>query len=122
LYPPPPAVTELPTVFKDLQLADRPIDEAFSHVDLLIGADFLWKVQCNDIIRDSSTPLVAIRTIFGWTLSGGLTNDSKCSSNTAVKNICLEADSEALNSTLTKFWDLESLGILEKDSATSELA
>lgn len=52
-----------------LELAD-PIDEDNeSHIDILIASDFYWHMVSGDTIR-GETGHVAVRSKFGWLLSG----------------------------------------------------
>ena len=116
---------------QELDLADRPpLDEAFncsdSSVDVLIGSDYYWDVVDGEIIRGAGG-LVAVRSKFGWLLSGPV--QSKDCKNITHSNVVIdspfdsqqEADSEVeLGNELRKFWDFESLGIMEINKETRE--
>ena len=61
------------------------------HVDLLIGADYLWYFQKNHIIRGKPDEPVAIDTELGWVLSGPLKTESGVSvTSVSVNNVVTE--------------------------------
>eukprot|EP00731_Ephydatia_muelleri_P019650 Em0012g475a len=87
-------------------------------VDVLIGSDHYWKVVSGEIVRGSTGP-TALKSRFGWILSGPLSGLMECStiSNLACCQTLLtnsdplqKSDTE-LEIALRRFWDLESLGI-----------
>ena len=81
-------------------------------IDILIGADFYWKLADVEIVRCAEN-LVAMSTKVGWILSGSLPVDNKAALTTCM----LSTLTEKLFKQLEQFWDLESLGIKETDPA-----
>ena len=109
---------------QELDLADRPpLDEASnssdSSVDVLIGSDYYWDVVEGEIIRGAEG-LVAVRSKFGWLLSGPV--KSKDHEYVTHSNVVIhrpfdspqetDGESELVNE-LRRFWDVESVGITE---------
>ena len=88
--------------------------------DLLIGANYYWKLDTGWVVREDGRPM-AFETRLGWVLSEqakGLPEETAihqslfalamCWGWTAPLSWCLDAD-------LKKFYELESLKILEKE-------
>ena len=86
------------------------------NVDILVGQDFYWRLMTPEIV--SIAPgLVAQRTIFGWVMSGLLPEDHsspRVQSNVSVSHQLLCCD--VSESMVRKFWDLESIGVVGRDS------
>ena len=87
-------------------------------VGVLIGSDHYWKVVSGEIVRGSTGP-TALKSRFGWILSGPLSGLMECStiSNLACCQTLfttsdpLQRSDTELEIALRRFWDLESLGI-----------
>ncbi|GFR07877.1 uncharacterized protein TNCT_548691 [Trichonephila clavata] len=75
-------------------------------ISLLIGSDFFWSLTHRIKRLDSS--LVAIETSLGWSLQG-----SDCTSVHLI-----HSEEESISAELRRFWEIESLGIHDKDSVT----
>jgi hypothetical protein len=99
-----------------LDLAD-PSSGEMLEVDLLIGSDFYWEFMTGETIRGQSGP-VAVKTTLGWVLSGPVETTGHLKSTASlITTHTLRAEgvtNQELNTTLKTFWDLESLGILER--------
>ncbi|KAG1656183.1 hypothetical protein GQR58_024091 [Nymphon striatum] len=97
---------ELCPELKDIKLADT-VQGGEMNIDILIGMDIYWELIKNRIIS-TSIGLIAIESIFGFVLSGHITdlNSSVCCSNIALLNI---DDAQTM-------WDLETIGIKGKES------
>lgn len=80
-------------------------------LSVLIGADFYWKMVSGRVERLSDS-LVAIETMFGWTVQGPVSMLSM--SETSCMKICTEETMQVSNQ-LRAFWEIESLGITYKD-------
>ncbi|GFY42311.1 integrase catalytic domain-containing protein [Trichonephila inaurata madagascariensis] len=86
-------------------------------ISLLIGSararDFYWSVTHRIERLDSS--LVAVETSLGWSLQGKCNERSDCTSVHLV-----HSEEESISPELRRFWEIESLGILDKkkDSVT----
>ncbi|GFX92508.1 integrase catalytic domain-containing protein [Trichonephila clavipes] len=76
-------------------------------ISLLIGSDFYWSLTHRIKRLDSS--LVAVETRLGWSLQG------KCDC-TSVHLV--HSEEESISTELRRFWEIESLGILDKGSMT----
>ncbi|GFW38331.1 integrase catalytic domain-containing protein [Trichonephila clavipes] len=80
-------------------------------ISLLIGSDFYWSLTHRIKILDSS--LVAVKTRLGWSLQGKCDERSDC---TLVHLV--HSEEESISTELRRFWEIESLGILDKGSVT----
>ena len=91
-----------------LDLADSPRSETGRQlsIDILIGADNYWNLVTGEIIRHENSP-TAIKTHLGWVLSGPLEAQATNIAVTAL-HVSVQRD---LETTLKRFWDLETLGI-----------
>ena len=110
-----------------LPLADWPENEAQdSEVDILIGSDFYWHFMTGRCIRGEFGS-AALETKLGWVLSGPVPWDQEAQStqtNLTLTHLLLineeqskedEFNKESLENQLSKFWDLENLGILKSE-------
>ena len=109
---------------QELDLADHaPLDEASnssdSTVDVLISSDYYWDVVEGEIVQGSEG-LVAVRSKFGWLLSGPV--KSKDYEYITHSNVVIhrsfdtqqetDREDEIVNK-LRRFCDIESVGITE---------
>ncbi|GBM67662.1 hypothetical protein AVEN_226030-1 [Araneus ventricosus] len=78
-------------------------------ISLLIGSDFYWYLT-NRIKRLDSS-LVAVETSLGWSLQGRCDERSDCTSVHLI-----HSEEESISAELRRFWEIESLGIHDKDS------
>ncbi|GBO22913.1 hypothetical protein AVEN_139871-1 [Araneus ventricosus] len=78
-------------------------------ISLLIGSDFHWSLT-NRIKRLDSS-LVAVETSLGWSLQGRCDERSDCTSVHLI-----HSEEESISAELIRFWEIESLGIRDKDS------
>ncbi|GBL94040.1 hypothetical protein AVEN_185016-1 [Araneus ventricosus] len=78
-------------------------------ISLLIGSDFYWSLT-NRIKRLDSS-LVAVETSLGWSLQGKCDEQSDCTSVHLI-----HSEEESISAELRRFWEIESLGIRDKDS------
>ena len=110
----------------NLPLADCDAGMNQLKIDVLIGADCYWKFVMKNIVKINEGP-VAIETMFGWVLSGQMSNNQCNSVNIVMQHVLktdvnLPAADEKLFDQLNKFWSLESIGIEdgEKEKCTDE--
>ena len=99
-------------------------------IDILIGSDFYWHFMTGEIRFRMYGGPVAINTHLGWVLSGPvyesrqmLVESSTHLSHTHVLRLDTEQKEEncILKQELSKFWDIESLGIIpESEDAVYE--
>ncbi|GFX78406.1 integrase catalytic domain-containing protein [Trichonephila clavipes] len=75
------------------------------------GSDFYWSLTHRIKRLDSS--LVAVETSLGWSLQGKCDERSDCTSVHLV-----HSEEESISTELMRFWEIESLGILDKGSVT----
>ena len=93
-----------------VELATHDIEGKHISVDILVGLDSYWKFVKPGI---TTLPggLVAQETVFGSILSGPLPSVEVSTSAVSHQLLCVN---DLSDSTLQKFWDLESIGISEK--------
>ena len=115
---------------QELDLADvsSTNDHMSDTVDILIGSDYYWDAVIGDVTRGKCGP-VAVRSKFGWLLSGPV-RSTNAASNEAVSNLILEGpdvsktfeNDTQLVEDLRQFWNTEIVGIspeskeVERDS------
>ena len=108
------ASPELNSLGTNKMLADVAVNpkSVIPGINLLIGANFYWRVVSEEKERVSDR-LMAINTRFGWTLHGGTgkngKNDYDEGINMSISLTTLNEDT--LDFDLEKFWNLESMGI-----------
>ena len=94
-------------------------------VDMLIGADYLWEFMRAEVIRGEKDEPVAISTSLGWVLSGPLKiPQQKSTAGTNLVTHVLEIQEQEVQGTVhetlsvefQRLWDLDSIGIRERDS------
>ena len=109
----------------ELPLADSGFDDENS-IDILVGSNYYWTIVTGDLPRGEEGPIV-VSSKFGWLLSGPIpTISTNPLSHTHViittgvdSTIYDDKDSELLTS-LQKFWETESIGVVENLSTTSD--
>ena len=88
-------------------------------VDILIGSDRYWDLVSGDVIKGTEGP-IAVKSKFGWLLSGPVKAPTNDEVNNTISNLCieerppLETENDILANELKRFWDTESLGIYEE--------
>ena len=104
---------------QELELADSV--ESPDSIDILIGSDHYWDFVTGETIRGDFGP-IAVRSKLGWLLSGP-TNNSQNETN-VVSNLVISGgphlsngakESDEMADMLKRFWDVESLGIVDTD-------
>ena len=107
-----------------LELADSAESSDVLDVDILIGSDSYWDLVTGQVVRGDGGP-TAIHTKVGWILSGpadqlGVSvNLAVVSTHTLRIDACPEME-PALDDSLKRFWDLESLGIVKEETPMYE--
>ena len=106
--------------FKGLDFADYSNGKSSLQVDVLIGSDYYWELVTGSVCRSERGP-TAIHTKLGWVLSGPTqaTSPLQCSANLVTTHV-LRVDAQqdetvGLDEQLRSFWELESLGVQEKE-------
>ncbi|XP_072145135.1 uncharacterized protein [Dermacentor andersoni] len=105
-----------------LDLVDSSQDGA--EIGLLLGFDYYWEVTTGGVRRLDSG-LVAVETIFGWTLQGTAhTTESTATyvSTVGVLRVAVigEEDQDDTAVQLKSFWQLEHIGIVDEEEADVE--
>ena len=101
----------------DLQLADN-YRGSRGDIDVLIGSNFYWSVVTGDTVRGDHGP-VAVNSKLGWLLSGAVdTIEARHISHSHVVITGdppnpLQGEDDMLVSSLQKFWEIESFGIVD---------
>ena len=108
---------------RDLKLADNgSLIEV--PVDVLIGADEYWKLVTGNIKKDDSSGLIAISSAMGWLISGPISVNEENSVNMitshTLKIVAEKNDVVLLKDQLHNFWDLDTIGIAEKEVSVYE--
>ena len=110
-----------------LEFADSGDGATELQINILIGSDYYWKLVTGRVAKGPSRP-TAVETKLGWVLSGpveGETQESTMVNLVATQSThSLQVDAvteqESLDSSLRRFWDLESLGILQNETSVYE--
>ena len=118
---------------RELELADctpsKEEEKESLAIDILIGCDFYWEIVSGDISR-ANGGLVAIKSKFGWLLSGparynrGAGVESHCNLIVELPNnvttVPEEGESKIVDE-LKKFWETEAIGIVEREDIDQEV-
>jgi hypothetical protein len=95
-----------------LRLADPPGDSENLPIEILIGGDHYWEIVKDTSPIRLSPSFVLLPSKLGWILSG---NRSAVTTSTITVNyVNLGQSSFASDDVVRRFWDLETLGITEK--------
>jgi len=107
--------SNLVDAFSDFQLADDYKNNSHLNIDILVGLDAYWGFMDPEIKPHQSNGLVAQKSVFGWVLSGSwkVPTISNCES---TQMLCI---GNVTDSDLREFWDLESVGITQKEAVPS---
>ena len=99
-----------------LEIADSISGEDLIEIDVLVGLDQYWNFIMGKVIRGGRGP-IALYSSLGWILSGPVTSTSTTLVTHVLTVSSCKAESKVnLDQQLKRFWDLESLGIVqEKD-------
>ena len=110
----------------DIKFADECPPDAEIEVDILVGGDYLWQFMLDERKRGEGGTVspVAVLTKIGWVLSGPMeveNHPKKFSSVNSVSTHILRTQTEVteealLSKQLERFWELDAVGIKEKDS------
>ena len=103
----------------ELKLADSSDGKAELKIDVLIGADLYWRFMTEKMLSGKSGP-VALYTKLGWVISGKMDVIETTAVNVIPTHVMkvdvIKEENLKLDKLVTKFWDLESIGIVaEKD-------
>ncbi|XP_052855111.1 uncharacterized protein LOC128263879 [Drosophila gunungcola] len=91
-----------------IQLADPTFLES-SQIDVLIGADILPSVWLSGTRTNICGSLLGQETIFGWVLTGPVSNASVQKRVAAFTTQITETSDRVLEKLLTKFWEVENI-------------
>jgi len=99
---------------KDLKLADSNIYNKSLHIDILIGSDFLWSVFEDEIIRGEKGEPIALKTKFGYVLSGPVSNSRNNTNSTLLCHTLkcvteIDNNDSILHKRFENFWEIERL-------------
>ena len=106
-----------------LQLADD-YSTTPGEIDVLIGSNFYWSVVTGDTLRGDHGP-VAVNSKLGWLLSGAV--DTMEARQISHAHVVITGDpanplqeDDVLVNSLRRFWEVESFGIVDPSSTSSE--
>ena len=110
---------------KDLNLADPGTKE---EINMLTGFDFYWSLVTGKVKMGKTGEPIAIETKFGRVLNGPLNEKASQGHATVINetkshvlNLCFEPTKiVSLESDLKRSWDLETLGIIQKEESIHE--
>ena len=110
-----------------IELADLSTGSSEIEIDVLIGADYYWNFVSSIVRRGETAGPIALYTKLGWVLSGPVVTECQnkpgCAVNLTSTHV-LRVDTVAfepkespdnLHDLLSKFWDLETLGIRQDE-------
>ncbi|KAK3892841.1 hypothetical protein Pcinc_003312 [Petrolisthes cinctipes] len=101
--------------FKHVDIADNYCPDFPIEIDVLIGLDFYWTlISPADAFQIDN--VVAMKSVFGYVLSGRLYETIPNKLYSAPQLLCICSVSE---SDISKFWDLETVGIKPKELVES---
>jgi len=101
--------------FSHVELADDYHHDSLIEIDILIGLDFYWTL-ISPIDAFQRNSVVAMKSVFGYVLCGKLHESTHSSMYSAPQLLCISSVSD---SDLSKFWDLETVGIKSKELVES---
>lgn len=103
---------------KGLELADSSEESDCLRLDMLLGCDHYWKFVTGEVRLGTCGP-TAINTTLVWVLSGPLSGSLPTDSivNFSSVHTLHIHSSPSLDMQLSRFWDLESLGIQNQESS-----
>ncbi|XP_054713000.1 uncharacterized protein LOC129222513 [Uloborus diversus] len=89
-------------------------DPSLKHVNVLLGADYFWKLQLPGVMKISES-LFVCPTIFGLTVVGQVDG---CSPQTQHNALHISTEGKT-DFDLQSFWKLESIGIIDENNELS---
>ena len=86
--------------------------------DLLIGSDNYWRFLTGEVKLCDREGLVAVNSLFRWVLSGsiGVKSEELETTNLHLTHVLFSRDIAGYENSVGRFWDLEVLGISEKET------
>lgn len=99
----------------NITLSDVHINDNDTDIGILLGADFLGCILCNEFYKLNNNTVV-IKTKLGWTLQGPLSNNCISMTKTDILTSLLSTN----NIDLSDLWNLESLGIKDPSLLKSQ--
>ena len=111
---------------KGLKIADFHRDNDTLEIDVLIGGDFYYTFMEDRVIRGGKGEPTAVKSKVGWLLSGPvrersiISHFSNLSTITTLNSAQIEGPVSDLNDGISKFWDLDTVGIRNSENPVSE--
>ena len=110
---------------QDLNLADSNGNNSSLEIDILIGVDHFWELFTGEILKVLPYSPTAMKSLFGWVLSGpvpdvSITNLTHNVVTSHSMRVNTSTQLDKIENQLSKFWDLESLGIDPNEPTTIE--
>ena len=106
---------------RGLEFADGDEMNEIADVDVLIGQDNYWMIMRDPIIRGEAWEPVAQESIFGWVLSGRITENCEPPAQPESSLLIQSSQSCELNDVLERFWKVENFGIEENDNESENV-
>ena len=112
-------LSQLINYLQGLELADNDQEDQ-SPIEVLIGSDCYWTIVTGQTIIGEQGP-VALNSKLGWLLSGplhsrseGVMTHSHVIIHGGLTDSMMDGSKDFLVSALQRFWNIESLGILDE--------
>ena len=102
---------------QELHLSEFLQDEPVDHIDMLIGSDHYLDVVTGDVAREEMIQLELTASLDGFGLPPLKQKENPVITNLAVQEVAstvLCTDNNELQANLHRFWEVESIGILER--------
>ena len=108
--------------FKVVEFADVLDTNGEVEIDILIGLDAYWKFIKPQILSSVPNGLMAQLSVFGWVLYGTIPNREVVDTGTVStvsshQLLCFNIVSEQISH---KQWDLEKVGVVDRDHVVSD--
>lgn len=90
-------------------------------IGLLVGCDHLWQLMTGEIKRYSGNAgMVALDSVFGWMFEAPLSLSTSVNMTLDTCVLRVSASPEPADSITQKFWELESIGIVDQENTINE--
>ena len=105
----------------NVYFSDVSKNEDMLPVDILVGSNFFWEFQMGETIRGGPHEPVAVNTTLGWVLSGPVKGNFTTDANGNFVVDSTKQEKMQIDEEDHKLWDLDSLGIREKNEVHEQL-
>ena len=109
-------------VFEKLRKVDFADTGEHYDIDLLIGSDYYCKFFTGKTLKGKNNTVMTSESKFGWVLNGAIEKKTKVGENFTFANKIVHVCHirayllNELDSQMKRFWELEAIGILNKEA------